>query len=70
MITNTFLAMMSMFGIIAQCLPGIPDEIRENKRQTPNRLVFAHFMVSSNSPMFNFMDIIFVDLQALDRHYQ
>lgn len=63
MITNTFLAMMSMFGIIAQCLPGLPDEIREIKRQTSNRLVFAHFMVSfnlQNTSMYNLSDIIFL----------
>lgn len=39
------LAAVSLFGILVHSLPEKLNESQINKQQSPNRLVFAHFMV-------------------------
>jgi hypothetical protein len=62
LVTNSLLAIVFLWGIIAQgVVPGVTGDIRESKRQAPNRLVFAHFMVRSqllSSVWFLFSDCL------------
>ncbi|KAJ5589692.1 alpha-1-3-glucanase/mutanase [Penicillium hetheringtonii] len=44
-----FLAAVSLFGILVHSLPEKLNESQINKQQSPNRLVFAHFMIGITS---------------------